>query len=305
MNKVTLKQWQMFLAVVKYGGFTQASEKVFKSTSSVHHSVNKLEAVLNVSLLKVEGKKTHLTSLGKKVCSLVEKLLADASNLESYLSGLESPQNSDIKIAIDERFPIGILRSVLQSTCNELNQQNIEITQVPTATPNEERHSDVVISLFNSPTAGFTVKSVVSVDYAAVRGAKNSAFDSSNVISANELHKHIEIKVDREAAFSHTSPSINSNCWKVGNLSSVIELVCEGIGYAWLPYSDVQHLIAEGKLRRIVFSDQPDFREVDFYLKVREDIQLKPDIVNIVNHFKNLDLSKKFEPRDRRHIKLA
>lgn len=305
MNKVTLKQWQMFLAVVKYGGFAQASEKVFKSTSSIHHSVSKLEGLLNVSLLQVEGRKTHLTSLGKKICYLVEKLLADASNIESYLSGLESPQNLDIKIAIDELFPIGVLRGMLQSTCNELNQQNIEITQVPAATASEEHHSDVVISLLNSPTAGFTVKSVMSVDYAAVRGAKNSAFGSSNVISANELHKHIEIKVDREATSSQIDSSISSNCWKVDNLSSVIELVCEGIGYAWLPYSDVQHLIAEGKLCKIVFSDQPDFREVDFYLKVREDLHLKPATANIVNNFKNLDLSQKFEPRSRSHMKLA
>lgn len=305
MNKVTLKQWQMFLAVVKYGGFAQASEKVFKSTSSVHHSVNKLEGLLNVTLLEVEGRKTHLTSLGKKVCSLVEKLLADASNIEAYLSGLDSPQSLDIKIAIDERFPIGVLRGMLQSTCNELNQQRIEITQVPAATPNEERHADIVISLHNSPTAGFTVKSVVSVNYAVVTGTKNSVFEGSHVISANELHKHIEIKVDREATSSQIDPSISNNCWKVENLSSVIELVCEGIGYAWLPYSDVQHLIAEGKLRRIVFSDQPDFREVDFYLKVREDLQLKPGIANIVNHFKNLDLSNKFEPKSRSHIRLA
>ncbi|SEH72555.1 DNA-binding transcriptional regulator, LysR family [Rheinheimera pacifica] len=296
MNKVTLKQWHMFQAVVKYGGFAQASEKIFKSTSSVHHSVNKLEEMLNVSLLKVEGRKTRLTSHGKKILCLVEKLLSDACNLETYVAGLTSLQDANIKIAVDELFPIGILRSVLQSTSNELSLKQLEITQVSTASFDDEYHSDVVLSVLNSAASGFAVKSVVSVRYVAVVGTKNSAFDSTNVVSANTLNKHIEITVDRNAASSSVDSSINNSCWKVDKLSSAIELVCEGIGYAWLPYPDVQHLIAEGKLRKIVFFDQPNIREIDFYLNVRQDFSLKPGVESIVHHFKSFDSSHKFEP---------
>jgi DNA-binding transcriptional LysR family regulator len=295
MNKVTLKQWQMFLAVVKYGGFAQASEKIFKSTSSVYHSVAKLEAMLNVSLLKVEGRKTSLTTHGEKIFCLVEKLLSDACNLEAYISGQINLQNSSIKIAIDELFPIGILRSVLQSTSSEFALKKLEIAQVSTESFDEEYHSDVVISVFNSVSSGFTVKSVVSVIFIAVVGSKNNDFDSSNVISTNELDMHIELKVDREATTRSVDSSISDNCWKVDKLSSVIELVSEGIGYAWLPYPDVQHLITEGKLRKIAFSDQPSTREINFYLNVREDFNLKPGVENIVHHFKSLDSSNRLK----------
>ncbi|GAB57980.1 LysR family transcriptional regulator [Rheinheimera nanhaiensis] len=295
MNKVTLKQWQMFLAVVKYGGFAQAGEKLFKSTSSVHHSVSKLEEMLNVSLLKVEGRKTLLTSHGKKILSFVEKLLSDANNLESYVSGLTGLQDLNIKIAIDELFPIGILRSVLQSSSSELSLKQLEITQVSTASFDDDYHSDVVLSVLNSAASGYSVKSVVSVCYVAVVGTKNSAFDNTNVISTNALHQHIEIKVDREAAINSADVSVNNHCWTVDKLSSAIELVCEGIGFAWLPYPDVQHLIAEGKLRKIVFFDQPNTREVDFYLNVRQDFGLKPGVESIVHHFKSFDSSYKLE----------
>lgn len=288
MNKVTLKQWQMFLAVVKCGSFAQASEKVYRSASSVHNSVTKLEESLNVSLLKVEGKKTQLTSHGKKVYCLVEKLLSDANSLESYISGLSSIQDSEIKIAIDELFPASTLKAVLRSAFNESSQQQLLNTQILTTTLDDKYDSDVVISSFSSPTAGFKVKSVVSIIYAAVTSTTNSAFNISNSIKFSDLHEHIEIKVDVRSSDSMANASIDNHCLKFDNLSSVVKAVCDGFGYAWLPLSEIQHLIAEGKLCKISFSDQPNVREVDFYLKVRENLHLKPVVANIVHNFKYL-----------------
>ena len=57
MYKVTLEQWRMFVAVVKYGGFNQASVVIHKSQSSIHHAVQKLEESLDIKLLEVIGRK--------------------------------------------------------------------------------------------------------------------------------------------------------------------------------------------------------------------------------------------------------
>ncbi|WP_422447077.1 LysR family transcriptional regulator [Endozoicomonas sp. ALB091] len=35
MSKATLDQWRMLQAVVEHGGFTQASEAIFKSPSTI------------------------------------------------------------------------------------------------------------------------------------------------------------------------------------------------------------------------------------------------------------------------------
>lgn len=288
MNKVTLKQWQMFLAVVKCGSFAQASEQVYRSTSSVHHSVTKLEESLNVNLLKVDGKRTRLTSHGKKVYCLVEKLLTDANNLESYIAGLSCIKDSEIKIAIDGLFPANTLKSVLRSAFNESNRQQLQDTKILTTTIDDKHDSDVVISLFSSPIAGFKVKSVVSIIYTAVTSTTNPTFNISNSIKFSDLHEHIEIKVDVRYSESIENASIDNPCLKFNNLSSVIKTVCDGIGYAWLPLSEIQHLIDEGKLHKISFSDQPNLREVDFYLKVRENLHLKPGVANIVQKFKYL-----------------
>lgn len=288
MNKATIQQWHMFLAVAKYGGFAQASEKVFKSKSSVHRSVTKLEQTLNVSLLKVEGKKAQLTPDGRKVFHLAEKLLSDARNLESYVAGLTGLNDSSIKIAIDALFPNGILRWVLQSTSAELLLKQLEITQVSKAPFDDEAYTDVVLSVLKSTVSGYSVNGSISVPYVAVFGVKSLIFESSAAIFSDELNNHIEIRVGQDPVGSLLGTK-NEGCWTVDKISSAIELVCEGIGYAWLPSIDVQDYIASGKLRKISFRDQPDIRNIDFYLNVRDHHQFLPGVKHIVHHFKHFE----------------
>ena len=61
MPKVTLEQWQTLIAVVDNSGYAAAAEAMNKSQSSISYGVQKLENMLNVQVLKVEGRKAVLT----------------------------------------------------------------------------------------------------------------------------------------------------------------------------------------------------------------------------------------------------
>ena len=51
--KSTLEQWRIFQAVVEFGGYAQAAERLNKSQSSLNHAVAKLQQTLGVALLEV------------------------------------------------------------------------------------------------------------------------------------------------------------------------------------------------------------------------------------------------------------
>lgn len=70
MLRVTLEQWRMFQAVVTYGGFNQAAQGIYKSQSSIHNAVQKIETTLGVALFKVEGRKTLMTQAGELMLHL-------------------------------------------------------------------------------------------------------------------------------------------------------------------------------------------------------------------------------------------
>ena len=56
MNKTTLDQWRMLQAVVRHGGFAQASAAIHKSQSTINYAVHKLQDQLGLPLLEVVGR---------------------------------------------------------------------------------------------------------------------------------------------------------------------------------------------------------------------------------------------------------
>jgi DNA-binding transcriptional LysR family regulator len=113
MARSTLEQWRMLKAVAEHGGFHQAAEVVYKSQSTVHHAVHKLEQTLDVQLFQVEGRKTTLTAAGKQLLHRINFLLAEAARIENVALNLKSGVESKLSIAVDEAFPRDILYQTL------------------------------------------------------------------------------------------------------------------------------------------------------------------------------------------------
>ena len=105
MQKTTLEQWRMFKAVVDEGGFNQAASVIHKSTSSIHHAVNKLEDSLGVKLLAVEGRKTSITEIGKVLLHRADYLLDEVGRIEAVADSLSLGVETELRIAVDGAFP--------------------------------------------------------------------------------------------------------------------------------------------------------------------------------------------------------
>lgn len=119
MLKITLEQWRMFLAVVEFGGFNQASQNVHKSQSSIHTAVNKIENALGVKLFAIEGRKTTLTQAGELMLRKATSLVEEAEKIESIGINLGEGVETRLRIAVDEIFPSELLYNVLDTVSSE------------------------------------------------------------------------------------------------------------------------------------------------------------------------------------------
>ena len=79
--KATLDQWRMFKAVVEYGGYAQPQKPSTKSQSTISYAVHKLQEMLGVQLLEVEGRKAILTEHGRIMLARANQLLEQADNM--------------------------------------------------------------------------------------------------------------------------------------------------------------------------------------------------------------------------------
>ncbi|HFD80932.1 MAG TPA: LysR family transcriptional regulator [Gammaproteobacteria bacterium] len=85
LRHVTLRQLQIFEAVVRLGSYTRAAETLFLTQPTVSMQVRKLEQALDQKLLRKDGRKLILTDAGNEVLALSRSLLQQVESTDQRL----------------------------------------------------------------------------------------------------------------------------------------------------------------------------------------------------------------------------
>jgi len=110
------QQLKGFLSVAKYGGFSQAAEKTFRTQPAVSLQIQSLEKELGVKLFDRLGpRKTILTSEGKIFFELASPLLEDLGSLSKRFSEARgSIQKGSVKVATHASVMVYLLPEVIK-----------------------------------------------------------------------------------------------------------------------------------------------------------------------------------------------
>lgn len=101
MNFRTL---QVFVEVVRQGGFTRAAETVFASQSTVSKAVHQLEEEIGVPLLDRVGHRSTLTAAGEVVYRRALRLLAERDDLMGEIDAIRGLKRGVLRLGLP---PIG------------------------------------------------------------------------------------------------------------------------------------------------------------------------------------------------------
>lgn len=105
MVNITLKQLEVFVAVVENGGFSKAALRLYMAQSTVSGHINSLEKELGVLLFRRSSKrKVQVTELGKRIYQNAKKILDMCKALED-------------EILIDKTNEITIGASTVPAAC--------------------------------------------------------------------------------------------------------------------------------------------------------------------------------------------
>ena len=92
LTDITLRYLESFVAVVKYGGFTDAAKNVYRAQSSISSNILALEESLGVRLIdRTQKKSLVLTPDGKTFYRYASELLAQFRAIESHYSETVRP----------------------------------------------------------------------------------------------------------------------------------------------------------------------------------------------------------------------
>lgn len=244
----------MLLAVVEHGGFAQAATATHKSQSSINHAVHKLQDQIGLQLLEVVGRKAQLTKAGTLMLRRASQLLDQAHQLEDLASGLSEGIEAEIRIALDEVLPPTGIATALETLAAEFPHTRVELIEtVLWGGPEKLIAGEADLLVAGTVPQGFLGSPLLATEFVAVASPGHALLKAGRPLDMQDLAQYRQIVVRDSAHRKRTDAGWlgAEQRWTVTHVSTSIDMVCRGLGFAWLPMTRIAAALASGQLREL------------------------------------------------------
>lgn len=254
MPRVTLLQWQMLAAVADHGGFAKAAEAIHKSPSTLNHAIHKIEEQLGVRLFEPKGRQVVLTEAGEMLLRRARQLIENAALLEDVAERLAGGLEAEIALAVDQIFPGCALAEALTRFSAAYPHVRVQLHETVLNGAVEmlyESRADLIISGF-SPQ-GFLGQPLVDIPFIAVAHPEHPLHGLGRALDLRDLEGHRQLVV-RDSAVRHRLDAgwlKAEQRWTLSHLSTSIDMLERGLGFAWVPQTRIQAALDGGRLRAL------------------------------------------------------
>lgn len=237
MHRISLEQWRMYIAVVDHGGFAQAGDALYKTQSTISHSIKKLESTVGKQLFEVVGRKAVLTPYGESLLSAARTLVSQADALEHDAITQQREIRTTFNIAVDILFPKVQLWNAVAKLANEYPSLNIQVHETVLSRSGELLDDGTVdIGIASAIPKGYSTQLISTVDLCAVA-------HSEHPMAHVEIHSLSELEHYRQIVIRDAGLRNNQNSGWLGSVSRLTvsnfeqawQGVLHNIGFAWLP----------------------------------------------------------------------
>ncbi|WP_419901854.1 LysR family transcriptional regulator [Kiloniella sp.] len=254
IGSVTLEQWRIFHAVIKYGGYANAARELNKSHSSLHHALSKMQDLLGVSLLRTEGKSLVLTAEGEVLLRRSSRLLENSEELRMTAKTLSQGWETELSIAVESIFPTNCLFNTLKAFYPKSRGCRLRIKDtVMGATTAAIANKEVDLAIASFLPKGHSGTSLVDVEMLTVVHSSHPLAQRSGSISERDLAGYLQIVISEKMPEDTESVSAKSRGWlkaeqrwTVDSIGAALSCLYQGMGFCLLPRHEVADDLASG-----------------------------------------------------------
>lgn len=251
--KITLEQWAALKAVVDEGSFAKAAEALDKSQSSVSYLVARLNDQLPTPALVPHGRKTRLTELGQTLYRHAANLLQLANTCEAIAQRASQGWESALSLACDALTPMQPVMCALQAFSKDTPHTRVKILETTLSGTDEailQRQCNLAIAVRTPP--GFLSTQLTQISMVAVAHV-NHPLSQLPIVTEPELKTHRQIVVrDTGVKRQQDAGWLGADQrWAVSHFSTSVEMVCSGLGFAFLPLHRVKPYLTNGTLAKL------------------------------------------------------
>ncbi|MCW8408587.1 LysR family transcriptional regulator [Legionella sp. PATHC035] len=284
MTKVTLEQWRTLQTVIDEGSFAKAAIKLHKSQSNISYTIAKLQDMLGLQLMQLEGRRAVLTEQGVEILKLSRQITRAAKNVELAALNLKSTYEKSLRLAIDEIFPSSVLMAVLHQFAQENQWTKLIIHQGLLSGPSDQLvQGDVELAVISKIPEGYTGNKLMDVHFRPY-AHKDSPLHQKQVTLEDLYEERYLIAQDSGANNKRNEGWLGSEFhWKVSTLEMKVQCVAHGIGFAWLP----QQMVETRNLPILpLVMEENNIRTYPVYLVHHQPQEMGPSAKHLIGLFK-------------------
>ncbi|MES1196340.1 MAG: LysR family transcriptional regulator [Steroidobacter sp.] len=250
--RISIDQWRALLAVVDTGGYAQAAEYLHKSQSSVTYAVKKMESLLHVKLFDIQGRKAVLTSTGQLLYRRARALLQEATGIERAARKLSAGWEAEIGLAVEPLFPTPLLLKCLAQFGEESPHTRIELIEsVLSGTEEALQEGRAELAISGLEMKEFDSELLVEMRMVAVASPLHPLHELNRPLTLRDLREYRHLIV-RDSGVNRNLNVLALEAvqrWTVTNMSTSIEAVRRGYGFAWYPEDKIREELNTGVLK--------------------------------------------------------
>jgi DNA-binding transcriptional LysR family regulator len=268
--RITLKQWRMLHAVIDCDGFTAAAEYLHVSQSAISYTIAKMQEQLGIPLLRIEGRKAHVTEQGRALLEHSRNVIRSAIELETLAEKMRLGWEPELRLMVHHDCPHAFTMAAIREfsagspgvhiSLLDGGDRDLEIAVATNA---------VELAICAQVPPGHIADRLVSVEYVPVAHPDHKLARIAGVLDTAELARHTRIMIDKPGQAREGGREagrvIDASAWRFSSFDSALAALEECLGYAWMPRERIRHRIDAGALKVLPLSGAYHTTR-DFYL---------------------------------------
>ncbi len=250
--KISLEQWRALIAVVDHGGYAQAATAISKSQSTISYAVDRIETLLNVSVLEVQGRKARLTGAGRMLVRRARALIEEAERLERAAALAAAGWETELRIAAEIIYPTWLLLDCLGRLAEQQPELRVQLHEsVFGGTAELLSSGRVDLAIASSIPAGFIGDPLMQVRFVAAAAPQHPLHQLNRLLTVEDLRRHRHLVV-RDSATQPTGSAalqVTEQRWTVTAKATSIAAAGRGLGFAWYAEDIIRGELDSGTLK--------------------------------------------------------
>lgn len=252
--RITLEQWRALVAVVDHGGYAQAAQALNKTQSTISYAVHRIEALLELKALVVQGRKAQLTPAGHMLVRRARALVDEAQRLERAAHVAAAGWETELRIAAEIIFPTWLLLDCLGRLCEQQPDLRIQLHEsVLGGTAELLSSGRVDLAIASSIPAGFIGDPLMQVRFLAAAAPDHPLHQLNRPLSREDLrrHRHLVVRDSGTQPAGSAAPQVTEQRWTVTAKATAIAAACRGLGFAWYAEDIIRSELDSGALKAL------------------------------------------------------